>query len=205
MTMAEKTTYIKLDRNILNWRWYKDPNTMRVFLHLLLTANIKDHDFEYDTIRRGELAGSIGNIGKSTGLTYNQVRTALTHLKDTNEITITRRPKYLVISITNYNRYQEKPNQNPNESQSNYNQITIKSQQSKNEKNDKNEKKYIYTDYGGVCLTDDDWDELKAKVKDQGEFLSVIDRVGDWLEDNPRPKEKHKTIVKTFLRNDGLI
>ena len=203
--MAEKTTYIKLDRNILNWRWYKDPNTMRVFLHLLLTANIKDHDFEYDTIRRGELAGSIGNIGKSTGLTYNQVRTALTHLKDTNEITITRRPKYLVISITNYNRYQEKPNQNPNESQSNYNQITIKSQQSKNEKNDKNEKKYIYTDYGGVCLTDDDWDELKAKVKDQGEFLSVIDRVGDWLEDNPRPKEKHKTIVKTFLRNDGLI
>ena len=203
--MAEKTTYIKLDRNILNWRWYKDPNTMRVFLHLLLTANIRDHDFGYDTIKRGEVAGSIGNIGKSTGLTYNQVRTALTHLKDTNEITIKRRPKYLVISITNYNRYQEKPNQNTNESQSNHNQITIKSQQSKNEKNDKNEKKYIYTDYGGVFLTDDDWDDLKGKVKDQGEFLSVIDRVGDWLEDNPRPKEKHKSIVKTFLRNDGLI
>ena len=125
--MAEKTTFIKLDRNIVNWRWYKEPNTMRVFLHLLLTANIRDYDFRYDTIHRGEVAVSIGNLGKSTGLSYDQVRTALTHLKDTNEITITRRPKYLVISIVKYNEYQDNPNQNPNESQSNPNQIpTIK-------------------------------------------------------------------------------
>ena len=49
-----KTTYIKLDRNILNWRWYKDANTFRLFIHLLLKANIRDHDFEHVTIRRGD-------------------------------------------------------------------------------------------------------------------------------------------------------
>ena len=201
--MAEKTTFIKLDRNIVNWRWYKEPNTMRVFLHLLLTANIRDYDFRYDTIHRGEVAVSIGNLGKSTGLSYDQVRTALTHLKDTNEITITRRPKYLVISIVKYNEYQDNPNQNPNESQTNPNQIPIKSQQSKNNKKNKKDKNYIYTDYGGVCLSDSDWDELKGIVKDDGEFLKVIDRVGEWLQDNPRPIEKHKSIVRTFLRNDG--
>ena len=36
--MAEKTTFIKLDRNIIRWQYYKDPIVMRVFLHLLLTA-----------------------------------------------------------------------------------------------------------------------------------------------------------------------
>ena len=43
--MAETTTFIKLDRNIRSWRWYKDPNTMRVFIDLLLDANISDRDF----------------------------------------------------------------------------------------------------------------------------------------------------------------
>ena len=103
--MAEKTTFIKLDRNIVNWRWYKEPNTMRVFLHLLLTANIRDYDFRYDTIHRGEVAVSIGNLGKSTGLSYDQVRTALTHLKDTNEITITREATYLINNTHRINTF----------------------------------------------------------------------------------------------------
>ena len=29
--MAEKSTFIKLDRNIVKWRWYKDINTFKVF------------------------------------------------------------------------------------------------------------------------------------------------------------------------------
>ena len=132
--MADKTTFIKLDRNIIHWGWYKDGNTFRVFVHLLLTANIKPGKFMKDTIPRGSLATSIGHIAKTVGITYDQARTALTHLKDTNEITITRRPKYLVISITNYNRYQDKPTQNPSKSQTNPNQIpTIK--EDKEEKN----------------------------------------------------------------------
>lgn len=132
--MADKTTFIKLDRNIIHWGWYKDSNTKGVFLHLLLTANIKPGKFMKDTIPRGSLATSIGHIAKSVGITYDQARTAITHLKDTNEITITRRPKYLVISITNYNKYQDKPTQNPSKSQTNPNQIpTIK--EGKEEKN----------------------------------------------------------------------
>lgn len=197
--MAEKTTYIKLDRNILDWGWYKDTNTKAVFLHLLLTANIKPHKFLGVEIGRGELATSYASLSETLGISTRSVRTAISHLKMTGEVTIKRHPHFTVISIPNYDSYQanRQSNRQPYDSQ-----LTINRQQSKN---DKNEKKYIYTDYGGVFLTDDDWDDLKGKVKDQGEFLSVIDRVGDWLEDNPRPKEKHKSIVKTFLRNDGLI
>ena len=98
--------WIKLSRKILDWRWYHDANTFRVFLHLLLKANIHDHDFERDTIHRGELATSLSSLAAETGLTTSQIRTALSHLKDTNEIAITRRSKYLVISMPNYDFYQ---------------------------------------------------------------------------------------------------
>lgn len=138
--MAEQTTWVKIDRNILNWRWYQDTNTKVVFLHLLITANVGDHDFRKDTIHRGELATSISHIAKAVGITYDQARTALTHLKDTNEITITRRPQYLVISITNYDKYQARPKQIPRKSQTNPNQIPI----IKEYKEDKNIPNGIY-------------------------------------------------------------
>lgn len=207
--MQGKNGWIKLNRKILDWRWYQEGNTFRVFLHLLLTANVEDAEFKYDTIHRGEVATSIGNLAKSTKLTYSQVRTALDHLKFSNEIAIKTRPKYLVISIVKYNDYQDNRTQIANESQANRKQIASKSQQYKNIRN-KEIKNNIYTDdeerqdYGGVFLTDTEWDELQALVPD-GEFIKIIDRVGDWLTDNPRPKEKHKSIVKTFMKNDGWI
>jgi len=206
-----ETGWIKLNRKILDWRWYTDENTFRVFLHLLLIANVKDGAYLSDTIHRGEVVVTIGSLSKVLGITYNQTRTALEHLKETKEITTTTRSKYLIISILNYDKYQDNHTQTTTKSQPNHNQITTKSQVlSKNIRNKENKNIYIYdgeekTDYGGVFLTDTEWDELQALIKDDGEFIKIIDRVGDWLSDNPRPKEKHKSIVKTFMKNDGWI
>lgn len=199
--MAEKTTFIKLDRNILDWGWYRDGNTFRIFLHLLLTANIKPHMFLGVEIKRGEVATSYSAMSETLGISIRSVRTAISHLKSTGEVTIKRHPHFTVISIPNYDSYQA--NRQSNRLSADH-QLTIDRQQSKNDKKEKN----IYiqktlNDYGGVFLSDEDWVELEAMVGDAGEFLEVIDRVGEWLRDNPRPKEKHKTIVKTFLRNDG--
>lgn len=116
--------WIKLDRRILDWGWYKDTNTKVVFLHLLLTAYIEDREYRGKTIHRGECITTIGEIAESVGISYEQARKALTHLKETNEITITRRSKSLEISITNYNKYQAKPNQNPIKTQSKPNHIS---------------------------------------------------------------------------------
>lgn len=125
--MKEPSTWIKLDRNILGWRWYTDANTFRVFVHLLLNANIADHDFRDETIHRGELATSMGHIAESLGITYKNVRTALMHLVSTQEVAIKRRPKYIVISILNYDKYQSSGNQRAGKGQSKGNQrATIK-------------------------------------------------------------------------------
>jgi len=213
--MADKTTWIKIDRNIERWRWYQDANTMRVFLHLLLNANISDHDFQLDKIHRGQLVTSYDKIAVRLGITYRQARTAVEHLKSTQEVAVKQRPKYLVISIVNYDEYQSDGRQKAGKRQADGRQTaTIKEyKEIKKERNiytpsaetDKKAASPLREDYGGVWLTDDEYDELEALVEDKDEFLRVLDRVGEWLADNPRAKSRHKATVKTFLRNDGLI
>lgn len=104
--MATPTTYIKLDRNILRWGWYTNPNTFRVFLHLLLTANIADKNFENITVRRGKAVTSYEKLATALALSVQQIRTALMHLKSTGEITACQHAKYQVITVVNYNTYQ---------------------------------------------------------------------------------------------------
>ena len=98
--------FIKLDRGILSWGWYKDPNTMRVFVHLLLLANYHDSEFMGVTIHRGQVATSYSAIADDLKLTVQNVRTAINHLKSTNEITCKSFSKFQVISIENYDKYQ---------------------------------------------------------------------------------------------------
>jgi len=139
--MADITTYIKLDRNILRWRWWQNRNTLQVFLWLLLEANVSDHAFENEIIHRGEVATSLKSISKSTGLTIMEVRTALKHLKLTGEVTCRTSNRYQVISIVNYNTYQDVvTGKSTGKQQAINRQLTGKQQQYKNDKNDKNEK-----------------------------------------------------------------
>ena len=127
--MAEKTTFIKIDRNILDWGWYKDANTFRVFMHLLLTANIKNHKFMGVEIKRGELATSQKSLAESLDISIRSVRTALSHLELTGEVTVKRHPRFSVISIPNYDSYQAN---RQSQRQSADSQATVNRQQSKN-------------------------------------------------------------------------
>lgn len=137
--MSEPSTFIKLDRNILNWGWYQDANTFRVFVHLLLKAQYEDEKYQGLTIKRGDVVASYESIAKSLGITFSQSRTAVHHLKMTNEVTLKRHPRFLVISIVNYDKYQSK---SQSKSHANRTQIankdTDKSQHLKNIKNKEN-------------------------------------------------------------------
>ena len=130
--MAEKSTFIKLDRNIIKWRWYKDINTFKVFIHLLIIANIVDNGFEAIIIHRGQAAKSYRTIADETGLTEMQVRTAIKHLKCTGEVTQAVHPKYSVFTLVNYEKYQDVTRNLTGKQQADNKQVTGKQQQSKN-------------------------------------------------------------------------
>lgn len=100
------TTFIKLDRSLINWRWFSNPNTLQLWIYILLSANVTDHDFEKITVHRGELVSSYDSLSKATGMTVKEVRTALGHLVKTGEVAIRKFPKFSVISVINYNIYQ---------------------------------------------------------------------------------------------------
>ena len=163
--MADKSTFIKLDRNIINWRWFTDGKTLRVWIWLLASANIKDHDFLGDTIHRGQVATSRKTIASATGLTEDEVRTALKHLKCTGEITSRIRPKYQVITILSFDKYQKVPGKIPGTSPADPRQIPGTSPQSKNEKN-----YYFVVEEGkNVCVhTPPSRDEVAAYAESLG-------------------------------------
>lgn len=102
--------HISLHRSLLKWRWYQNGNTMRLFIHLLLTANWEDCDFERITVHRGQRVASRKTLSKETGMSQQEVRTAIDHLIATNEITSTPYAKYTVFTIKNYDQYQAPTN-----------------------------------------------------------------------------------------------
>lgn len=99
--------YIKLDQKILNWDWYKDINTFKVFLHLLLKANFEDVKIQGIEVPCGSFISSYQTLATETGLTVQNIRTALNHLKSTGELTIHTYPKFSVFTVKNYRIYQE--------------------------------------------------------------------------------------------------
>lgn len=99
--------WISISRNILEWGWYKDKNTFKLFLHMLLKANWKDGEFMGVKIERGSFATSLTTLVVETGLSEREVRTAIKHLESTGEVTGKRHSKFTVFTIKNYNTYQE--------------------------------------------------------------------------------------------------
>lgn len=103
--------FIILLRKILEWRWYSDINTCRLFIHMLLRANWKDGKFRDITVPRGSFVSSVAKLAQETGLTDDEVRTAISHLISTNEITKRSTNKYTVFTVVNYVVYQDVPEQ----------------------------------------------------------------------------------------------
>ena len=117
--------FIKIDKKILEWEWYKDEHTKNFFFHCLLKANSKDERFKGIVIERGQFIASLSVLSDELFLTVNELRTAINHLKTTGEITVKTYPKFSVFTVVNYDLYQC---ESQVESQANHRQTTGKPQ-----------------------------------------------------------------------------
>ena len=136
--------YIKLYRSLLNWEWYDDINTKTVFLHLLLTVSIEESKWHGITIKRGSRVSSYAVLAKETRLTERQVRTAISHLETTGELTRHKYPNFTVFAINNYDKYQLLTDETTVQRQGNDNAATGQRQQNKKIEEDKEDKEDIY-------------------------------------------------------------
>ncbi len=113
--------FIKLYRSFCDWEWYRNEHTKNLFIHCLLKANWKEGRYEGNVIPRGSFLSSIGILAQETGLTTDEIRTALKHLIKTGEVTKQSTNKYTLFSVVNYDLYQSgsqaEPKQVPDYSQ----------------------------------------------------------------------------------------
>lgn len=98
--------YIKLFRSMNKWEWYSDVNTKAVFLHLLLNANLEESRFRNHVVPKGSLVIGRKSLSETLGISEQSVRTALNHLKTTNEITIKSTNKFSIVTVVNWEKYQ---------------------------------------------------------------------------------------------------
>lgn len=102
----ESNGFIKLHRKLLSWEWYKENAVKSVFLHCLLKASFKDFRFEGRAYKAGQLITSTAHLAEETGLTVQQVRTALKKLNKSGEILQNATNKYTVLTVMKWAFYQ---------------------------------------------------------------------------------------------------
>lgn len=122
-------TYIKLFRKMLDWGWYGDTNTFRVFVHILLTANYTPKEYKGQIIGAGECVFGRKAWAEKLGLSEQQVRTAISHLQSTNEITTRATNKFTVIHVEKWELWQIENGVSTNEATNQKNEIQPTSNQ----------------------------------------------------------------------------
>lgn len=98
--------WIKLHRGLLDWEWYDDSNTCRLFIHCLLRANHGDKTWRGKHIKRGSFFTSLESLSVETGLSARQIRTSLDKLSSTNELTSSSQARGRMITVVKYDSYQ---------------------------------------------------------------------------------------------------
>lgn len=170
----ELNGYIKLHRKMEEWEWSKEPNTFLLFIHLLLLASWKDSRWQGQDVVRGSLITSLSHLAEITGLSVQNVRTSLDHLKSTGEITVRSTNRFTVVTVINYGFYQDKDsdltseptNQLTNDQQTGNKQVTT-SKEIKNNKNIKNIRKEIELPFTSQSFSEawERWKKHRAEIK----------------------------------------
>jgi hypothetical protein len=154
---------------------------------LLLKANHKEKRFKGIELKVGSIVTSRDLLARETGLSSQQIRTALTKLISTNEITSVTSSQGTIIQIVSYEKYQVTTNEITNEQ-------PTSNQQSTTNNNVKNEKKFIIPTFNDVleyCMQNNlDVDGVK--------FINFYESKG-WMVGKNKMKD-WKAAIRTWVK-----
>ena len=131
--------YIKLSRKVLAWHWYTNPNTFRLFIHLLLKATHTSVRWQNIELLPGQLMTGRKVLAVELKLSEREIRTALKNLLSTSEIAIIPTSKFSIITICNWDVYQQsgksqRPSKRPTERPTSDQQATTYNKDKKDKK-----------------------------------------------------------------------
>ena len=193
--------YVRLYRSFLTWEWYTDSNTKDLFLHLILTANWEPKKWKGITVERGQRVYSRASLAKEMRLSERNIRTALNHLISTGEVTNQTTPQYSIITIKNYDLYQQATSETTNDRPATDQPPTSDRPQLKKDKESKNDKKAIKRTYR--AFTPPTIDDVIAYCKERGssidpeKFFDYFD-AGGWIDSRGNQVKNWKQKIITW-------
>lgn len=164
--------WIKIDRKLIDWEWFNEPETLQLWLYLLLMANFEEKKWNGITIKRGQFVTSVDKLKTVLHSTPKKIRTRLGRLKTANCIAIETTSKNTVVTILNYDLYQDqqtvegkekdKQEDKPraNKGQTKGNNVRTKETKNNNNINNAREEKISFAEF--VTMTNDEHDKLIA-------------------------------------------
>lgn len=200
--------FIILDRKILDWGWISDEKVFKTFLTCILMANFRDNTFEGTNIPRGSFVTSYANLADRCRLSVQSLRTCLKKLVKTGEINIQTTNKFTLISVNNYDKYQQQNEeinkQITNNQQTTNNQLTTTEQC----KQGKQCKQYIGEKKTKV-FTPPSLDEVKAYCLERGKGINAnywydFYQSKDWYIGKNKMKD-WKAAVRTWEKNSMAV
>ena len=98
---------VKIHRKFQEWEWYDKSEMVHLFLHLLLNASVSNKRWHNHPVNRGQLITGRKKLSEETGISQQTIRSCLQRLVDTGEIEIVPTNKFSIITICNYESYQD--------------------------------------------------------------------------------------------------
>jgi hypothetical protein len=214
--------FIMLNRELIEWEWYTDVNTSKLFLHCLLKINYSQKRWQGIIVDQGEFITSNEKLAVETGLTVSKVRTALSKLISTNDVCVetttsytkVRIPKFgdFIVNSTINDTQINTPNDNQNgnsisnNSQTKNNQLTTTNTNNKTIKNRKKifrEHVFAHSNFNTKILKSfyDYWSELNGKRNrmrfESQVFFEIKTRLEKWElnEKKQTPASKAKSAL----------
>lgn len=114
-----RSGFVKVSRKILDTDLIHEPVTFTVFMYLLLAAGYRADEYCGQKIERGETVTSYPRIALATGITERQARTALGKLVKSGRVSVRKYPKFSVVKLIGYEKYQGVSGSKSDESQMN--------------------------------------------------------------------------------------
>lgn len=198
--------FVKIHRGLLEWEWYDDINTFKLFMHLIFVVNYKENKWHGITLKKGETVKSLSTLSQETKLSIQQIRTSIKKLKSTQEITERQHNKYRIIKVNNYEKYQTNDTEDNTKITSKQQQSNIKITTDK-ERKERKEKKEVITPKKiskSFFENKDNQEEIVKKIVHQKQIPASVVRneiekfVNYWTESAQSGTKMRWEMQKTF-------
>lgn len=99
--------WIKIYRSLLDWEWFDDAETVKLFIYILLSANYEDKKWRGMVVERGQYVVGIEALAKRLKTTRQKIRTRLEKMEKYGTIRTATTNRFTIVTICNYESYQD--------------------------------------------------------------------------------------------------